>query len=62
MTGKIESSSIDFYVVCESVLAFVLEMVIDSDKKHIATNFTNVNKGGQAIHSDHYTQLLKVRL
>ena len=44
MTGKVERSSIDFYVVCESVLAFVTEMVIDSDKKHIATNFKNVKR------------------
>ena len=44
VTGRIESSTIDFNVVCESVLAFVSEMIIDSDKKYIATNFTNVKK------------------
>ena len=44
VTGKIESSTINFYVVCESVLAFVSKMIIDSDKKYIATNFTNVKK------------------
>ena len=37
-------------------------MTIDSDKKHIATNFTNVQKGGKAIDTDHYTQILKVKL
>ena len=37
-------------------------MLIDCDKKHIATNFTNVKKGGRAIDSDHYTQFLKVKL
>ena len=62
VTGKVESSSIDFYVVCERVLAYVTEMTIDSDKKHIATNFTNVQKGGKAIDTDHYTQILKVKL
>ena len=62
MTGKVESSFIDFYVVCERVFAHVSEMIIDSDKKHIATNFTNVQRGGKAIDSDHYTQILKVKL
>ena len=62
VTGKIESSTIDFYVVCERVLAFVSEMLIDSDKKHIATNYTNVKKGGEAKDTDHYTQIMKVRL
>ena len=62
VTGKIERSSIDFYVDCECVLAFVTEMIIDSDKKYIATNFTNVKKGGCAVDSDHYTQLMKVKL
>ena len=62
ITGKLERSSIDFYVVCERVLAFVTEMVIDCDKKHIATNCSNVKNGGKAIDSDHYTQILKVKL
>ena len=62
VSGKLETSSIDFYVVCERVLAFVSEMLIDSDKKHIATNFTKVKKGGQATDTDHYTQILKVKL
>ena len=62
MTGKLESSSIDFYVVCERLLPFVTEMLIDSDRKYIATNFTNVKKGGKAIDTDHYTQVLKVKI
>ena len=62
VTGKLESSSIDFYVVCERVLAHVSEIIIDSDKKHIATNFTNVQRGEKAIDTDHYTQILKVKL
>ena len=62
VTGKVESSTIDFYVVCERVLAFVSEMIIDSDKKHIATNYTNVKKGGEAKDTDHYTQIMKVKL
>ena len=62
VSGKLETSSIDFYVVYERVLAFVSEMLIDNDKKHIATNFTKVKKGGQATDTDHYTQILKVKL
>ena len=62
VTGKLESSSIDFYVVCDRVLPFVTEMLIDSDRKYIATNFINVKKGGQAIDTDHFTQVLKVKL
>ena len=47
-TGKLESSSIDFYVVCERVLPFVTDMLIDSDRKYIATNFTDVKKRGRS--------------
>ena len=38
------------------------EVLIDSDRKYIATNFINVKKGGQAIDTDHFTQVLKVKL
>ena len=62
VTGRQERSAIDFYVVCERVLAFVKEMVIDNDRKYIATNYMNVKKGGHATDSDHYTQILKVKL
>ena len=62
VTGKKESSSIDFYAVCDRVLPFVTEMLIDSDRKYNATNFINVKKGGQAIDTDHYTQVLRVKL
>ena len=37
-------------------------MLIDSDRKYNATNFINVKKGGQAIDTDHYTQVLRVKL
>ena len=37
MTGRLERSSIDFYLLWERVSAFVTEMGIDGDKKHIAT-------------------------
>ena len=39
--GRVEKSTIDFYVVCESVLPFVKSMEIDNGKNHILPNYTN---------------------
>ena len=35
---------------------------LDQTELNIATNFSNVKKGGRAVDSDHYTQVLKVQL
>ena len=60
--GILVQSVLDFYVVCERVLASVTEMEIDTDKKYILTNFQGVKAGGKAVNTDHLTTLLKVNL
>ena len=60
--GVLVESIIDFYVVCEHVLTNVIKMKIDSDRKHILTNYNRVKKGGNAINTDHLTTTLKVNL
>ena len=60
--GKLVKSVLDFYVVCQCVLASVVEMKIDNDRKHILTNFSKVKKGGSVVDSDHMTTILKVNL
>ena len=37
------SSTIDFFVVCERVLPYLQEMIIDTDNKYRITNFRNRN-------------------
>ena len=60
--GKLEGSSLDFFVVCSRIIPFVTKMVIDQDRKYILTNYTQVRKGGNAIDSDHFTQYMDVQL
>ena len=55
-------SILDFYVVCQRVLPSVTEMIIDSDRKHIITNYSKSKNGGKSVDSDHLTTLLKVNL
>ena len=60
--GKLETSVLDFFVICDRVLPFVTKMVIDEGKKHVLTNFEQVRKGGEAIDSDHHTQYMDLEL
>ena len=60
--NELKESTIDFYVVCERVLPFVLSMNIDNGKKHILTNFNNTNREGIAVHSDHFPLTMEVKL
>ena len=60
--GVIVKSILDFYVVCQHVLSSVTEMTIDTDRKHIATNYSKIKNNGRAIDSDHLTTILKVNL
>ena len=53
------SSTIDFFVVCECVLPYIQEMIIDNDQKHPITNFRNRIKITQG---DHIPMTLKVNL
>ena len=43
------TSTIDFFIVCNIVLPFVNEMMIDNDKNHNITNFRNTKKKNQLI-------------
>ena len=57
-----EQSILDFFVVCSRVLPFVSRMVVDSDKKHILTNYKHAKNGIRATDSDHLTEYIDVKL
>ena len=59
---KMEKSILDFFVVCERVLPFVVKMHIDESKQFILTNYASVKYGGRAKDSDHFTQYLDLKL
>ena len=42
--GKLVKSVLDFYVVCQRLLASVVEMKIDNDRKYSLTNFSKVKR------------------
>ena len=62
VNGKVEESIIDYYAVFSRVLPFVKEMKIDNHQTYNITNYAQVEKGGNAIDSDHNTLILKVLL
>ena len=48
-----EKSILDFFVVSETVLPYIVSMEIDEEKSDVPSNYTQVRKGGKAIDSDH---------
>ena len=60
--GKSEKSVLDFFVVCNLVLPFVVEMKVDEDKIYVLTNYTRFKTVGKAIDSDHNTQYMDLNL
>ena len=58
----LETSVLDFFVVCDRLLPFVSKMVIDEEKKFVLTNYEQVRKGGTAVDSDHHTQFMDLDL
>ena len=48
-----EKGVLDVFVVCNKILPLIKSMNVDEMKKNIPTNFTQVNKGGKAVDSDH---------
>ena len=60
--NKIERSVLDFFVVCDRVLPFVVKMNIDESKQFILTNYASAKNGGQAKDTDHFTQYLDLNL
>ena len=57
--GKEKKSTIDFCVVCESVLSFVRSLQIEDGKEHMLTKF---KKGEKAVNSDHKPLIMDVLL
>ena len=60
--GNLEESILDFYVVCDRVLPYIVRMEIDESKKYVLTNYEQVRKGGKAADTDHATQIMDVDL
>ena len=44
---------LDFFVVCTRIISLITGMEIYDMKKNIPTNFTQVQKGGRVLDSDH---------
>ena len=44
------------------VLPFVTQMVIDSDRQHILTNYKKGNDPGKAVDSDHFSEYMDLNL
>ena len=62
ITGKVEKSVLDFFVVCSLVLTHITEMLVDEERNYAITNYTQIPKGGKAVDSDHMTTLAKIQL
>ena len=62
LLNEVKQSTIDFYVVCERVAPYVQSMKIDNGKHHKLTNFSNTDKEGKAVSSDHYPLTMNVKL
>ena len=60
--GKIEESVLDFFIVCNRVLPYVRKMKIDTNKKHVLTNYARVRIDGKTTESDHFTQYIDLDL
>ena len=60
--GEVKQSTIDFYVVCQSVLPHISSMEIIDCTEHNLTNYTVMNKGESAVTSDHAPTQMEVKL
>jgi hypothetical protein len=60
--NKEERSVLDFFVVCSHALPYVTKMVIDEEKKHILTNYKPARARAKANDSDHFTEVMDLRL
>ena len=48
-----EKSILDFFIVCKRVIGYVIDMNVDDNGLNIATNYTQVRRGGKSVDSDH---------
>ena len=62
VAGVIQKSVVDFYVVCELVLPFISQMKIDSDKKHLLTNYKPALLDLKVCDSDHMVLSMDLNL
>ena len=60
--GVLEESVLDFFLVCNRVLPYVTQIVIDNHRKYILTNYQAAKNCGRAINSDHFTEYMDVDL
>ena len=60
--GQLKQSTIDFYVVCERVLPYILSMKIVDSRHHTLTNYSMLNKKAEAVSSDHAPMIMEVKL
>lgn len=58
----LEESILDYFVVCDKILPFVTEMIIDEDQENPLTDYCTRNKSKRAIDSDHFTLRLDLSL
>ena len=56
--GKEEASSIDFVLVCQNLIRYLKEAVIDSNQLYAFTKYTTKKGIPSVKRSDHYTILL----
>ena len=62
VAGVIQKSVVDFYIVCELVLPFISQMKIDSDKKHLLTNYKPALLDLKVCDSDHMVLSMDLNL
>ena len=60
--GEAEESILDLFIVCNKVLPFVTNMVIDEEKKYVLTNYKQYAKNRKAIDSDHMTEYMDLNI
>ena len=60
--GKVQKSIIDFFVVCNRLLPYVTDMIIDNQRNYTITNYRGSKRGRRAVDSDHVTLILNLNL
>ena len=54
---RTERAVLDFFIVCNKILPFILKLVIDEERKFSLTNYN-----GKVTESDHFTMIFEVNL
>ena len=57
---KEEKSVLDFFVVCDLVLQFIVKMVVDEDKLYALSSYTTVRGKSHKKDSDHNTTYIEL--